>query len=320
LNAKIKVIADTGLLVALLDRSNKHHKAATRWLRQFSGTLVSVEPVLTETSFFLNPENTAKLIDQIAAGWIELHSPDAIGYGRIATLLRKYAELDPDLSDIALVWLAEVTGIKAIVTVDVTDFSTYRINGKSKFELIPWQSANWLNQGLNVAEELLPLSLPSSYSWLGIPYATADASSPSEHACLIAIVGHHWQNKNQLNVRQSGSKIQIVPIYERENRMPNTTNSFEIDWTGCELVERVFGKVSGRPVVRGTRILADTIVQDAELGSTLEEIQENYPDLSMSSIQQLVAFARSRPVHTLNWPRKTRIVSGVGLWSIQPEE
>jgi uncharacterized protein (DUF433 family) len=81
--------------------------------------------------------------------------------------------------------------------------------------------------------------------------------------------------------------------------MLNTMNNAEIDWTGCELVERVSGKVSGRPLVRGTRILADTIVQDAELGSTLEEILENYPDLSMSAIQQLVAFARSRPVHNL---------------------
>ena len=61
----------------------------------------------------------------------------------------------------------------------------------------------------------------------------------------------------------------------------------EIDWTGCELVERVPGKVSGRPIVRGTRIMVDTIVQDAELGSTLEEIHENYPDLSVSAIQRL---------------------------------
>ena len=66
----------------------------------------------------------------------------------------------------------------------------------------------------------------------------------------------------------------------------------EIDWTGCELVERISGKVSGRPVVRGTRILADTIVQDAELGSPLEEIRENYPDLSLTVIQQLISFAR----------------------------
>ena len=66
-----------------------------------------------------------------------------------------------------------------------------------------------------------------------------------------------------------------------------------IDWTGCKLVERIPGKVSGRPVVRGTRILADTIVQDAELGSPLEEIQENYPDLSPTAIQQLISFAHA---------------------------
>ena len=75
----------------------------------------------------------------------------------------------------------------------------------------------------------------------------------------------------------------------------STINSeSDIDWTDCELVERVPGKVSGRPVVRGTRILADTIFQDAELGSSLEEIQENYPDLSLAAIQCLVTFARSR--------------------------
>jgi uncharacterized protein (DUF433 family) len=66
-----------------------------------------------------------------------------------------------------------------------------------------------------------------------------------------------------------------------------------VDWTDCELVESVPGKVSGRPVVLGTRILADTIAQDAELGSPLEEIHENYPDLSMATIQRLIAFANS---------------------------
>jgi uncharacterized protein (DUF433 family) len=74
-----------------------------------------------------------------------------------------------------------------------------------------------------------------------------------------------------------------------------TVDSY-IDWTGCELVEQIPGKVSGRPIVRGTRILADTIVQDAELGSSLEEIHENYPDLPVTAIQQLISFAHSRRV------------------------
>jgi uncharacterized protein (DUF433 family) len=73
--------------------------------------------------------------------------------------------------------------------------------------------------------------------------------------------------------------------------MPNTDSY--IDWTGCDLVERIPGKVSGRPIVRGTRILADTIVQDAELGSPLEEIHENYPDLPLRTIERLISFARA---------------------------
>ncbi len=66
-----------------------------------------------------------------------------------------------------------------------------------------------------------------------------------------------------------------------------------VDWTDCDLVEQGPGKVSGRPIVRGTRIPADTFVQDFELGSPLEEIQENYPDLSIATIQQLITFAQA---------------------------
>lgn len=67
-----------------------------------------------------------------------------------------------------------------------------------------------------------------------------------------------------------------------------------MDWGGCELVEVIAGKVSGQPVVRGTRILADTIVEDYEMGSPIEEIVENYPALSVESIQALLHFAETR--------------------------
>jgi uncharacterized protein (DUF433 family) len=42
--------------------------------------------------------------------------------------------------------------------------------------------------------------------------------------------------------------------------MANVDTESAIDWTACELIEAVPGKVSGRPVVRGTRILPDAIV------------------------------------------------------------
>jgi predicted nucleic acid-binding protein len=64
-----------------------------------------------------------------------MHRPEAHAYGRIAALLRKYRDFDPDWADVMLVWLAEATGIVRIATIDVTDFSVYRIHGRKRFEL-----------------------------------------------------------------------------------------------------------------------------------------------------------------------------------------
>jgi uncharacterized protein (DUF433 family) len=67
-----------------------------------------------------------------------------------------------------------------------------------------------------------------------------------------------------------------------------------MDWVGCDLVEIVPGKVSGQPIVRGTRILADTIIEDYEMGSPIEEIAENFPSLPIESIETLLHFAETR--------------------------
>ena len=46
----------------------------------------------------------------------------------------------------------------------------------------------------------------------------------------------------------------------------------EIDWSDCPLAEVVPGKLSGLPVIKGTRVRIDTIPESAELGETPEEI------------------------------------------------
>jgi uncharacterized protein (DUF433 family) len=66
-----------------------------------------------------------------------------------------------------------------------------------------------------------------------------------------------------------------------------------MDWAECPIVERVPGKAGGAPVVKGTRILADVIVEEFEAGSSLEEIHENYPKLSGDTIRDLIAFANA---------------------------
>ena len=67
-----------------------------------------------------------------------------------------------------------------------------------------------------------------------------------------------------------------------------------VDWSGCELVESIPDKVGGRPVVTGTRILADTVLTDQELGATVEETHESFPSLSVETIRSLRAYGHSR--------------------------
>ncbi len=70
-----------------------------------------------------------------------------------------------------------------------------------------------------------------------------------------------------------------------------------IDWTACELIEQIPGKVSGRPILRGTRILPDGIVNSYDLGESIEDIQEDWPSLSVTQIKRLIEFAHAHREH-----------------------
>ena len=63
-----------------------------------------------------------------------------------------------------------------------------------------------------------------------------------------------------------------------------------MDWSGCDVVEVVPGKVSGAPILKGTRVQADTIVENYEGGSPVEEISENF-GISVATIREVLAFA-----------------------------
>jgi uncharacterized protein (DUF433 family) len=76
--------------------------------------------------------------------------------------------------------------------------------------------------------------------------------------------------------------------------MGNAVADFGIDWMGCELIEQTPGKVSGRPVVRGTRILPDGIVNSYDMGESIESICEDWPSLSVAQIERLIEFAHSQ--------------------------
>jgi uncharacterized protein (DUF433 family) len=63
-----------------------------------------------------------------------------------------------------------------------------------------------------------------------------------------------------------------------------------MDWTGCPLVEINPKKVSGAAILKGTRVQADSIIENYEGGSPVEEISENFA-IPESTIRELLAFA-----------------------------
>jgi predicted nucleic acid-binding protein len=64
------VLLDTGFIVALLDRSERFHKACARTVREVEAPLVTCEAVITESCYLLRNLSGAPeaVIENIAAG------------------------------------------------------------------------------------------------------------------------------------------------------------------------------------------------------------------------------------------------------------
>jgi uncharacterized protein (DUF433 family) len=63
-----------------------------------------------------------------------------------------------------------------------------------------------------------------------------------------------------------------------------------MDWSGREIVEVVPGKVSGRPVIRGSRAPADHVIENHNAGESIEDIAYNF-DLESGNIRTVLAYA-----------------------------
>jgi uncharacterized protein (DUF433 family) len=75
--------------------------------------------------------------------------------------------------------------------------------------------------------------------------------------------------------------------------MANLDTDADIDWMACELIEKIPGKVSGRPIVR-VRALCRTPLLTVTAGETIEELREGFPSLSVDQIKRLIEFAHAQ--------------------------
>jgi len=128
-----RVLVDTGPLVAILSSTDQHHEICVETLRHLPGPLLSCWPVMTEAAWLLRayPRAVQQLLRSADSGFLELLPLAG------AEAMKSYADIQPQLADAALVYLADREGIDTIFTLDRRDFSVHRSAGKRPFRIVP---------------------------------------------------------------------------------------------------------------------------------------------------------------------------------------
>ncbi len=133
-----RILADTGLLVALFHPADRLAPFARSYLRGHRHPLATVAPVIVETCFFLSSAEKLQLLDWARRGGVAVVETRVDAYPEIAAILLRYADRDIDLADAALIWLANASGQHRILTLDERDFSAYRLKRGKRFDLVRW--------------------------------------------------------------------------------------------------------------------------------------------------------------------------------------
>jgi predicted nucleic acid-binding protein len=132
------VLLDTGVIVALLDRSERLHKACAEAVQQIEAPLITCEAVIAESCYLLRSVDgaSAAVIENVSAGIFQIPfqlSHEAAG---VRQVLRKYRDRQIDLADACLIRLADEFGTGDILTLD-GDFAVYRWRRNKTFRMLP---------------------------------------------------------------------------------------------------------------------------------------------------------------------------------------
>jgi predicted nucleic acid-binding protein len=116
----MNAIADTGFLVAYLQRRDTHHAWAVAIAQRIITPLLTCEAVLAETAFHL--QSTEAMLALVTSGMVRPALVVTDHLTRIAELAAIYADRNPDLADLCLVRLSELFPKHPVITTHTSDF------------------------------------------------------------------------------------------------------------------------------------------------------------------------------------------------------
>jgi uncharacterized protein len=135
--AAIKILADTGPLVAYLSQTDQHHRWAAAAFGSFYEPIYTCEAVVSEALFLLrsadlDSETFLKLMER---GAVQIAFNLEENRADVFNLLRKYSDQPMSLADACLVRMAELSSNCQVFTTD-KDFLVYRRKGRSVIPIL----------------------------------------------------------------------------------------------------------------------------------------------------------------------------------------
>jgi uncharacterized protein len=135
-------LIDSGPLIALFAVDDRHHarfdalvnEQSLRGLR-----LLTTWPCIVEASFLLEIPQRYEMLKWVELGGVVVYPFEPAHLGDIVRWMRRYSEAgkrEMDLADASLYWLAVESGVTEIMTIDVTDFSRFRLPRGKAFTLL----------------------------------------------------------------------------------------------------------------------------------------------------------------------------------------
>lgn len=132
-------LVDTGAIVALLNRDDQWHEACVDAFESMHLPLATSAAVLAEVFHLLGDRTRAVNVAWafLGSGAVTVLPIDDSDAPSLEALMKKYRDRPMDFADATLVHLAKRERLTTVFTVDRADFSTYRIEGKRKFRVVP---------------------------------------------------------------------------------------------------------------------------------------------------------------------------------------
>ena len=131
------ILIDTGVIVALLDRSEQSHPKCASAVEAYQAPLLTCEAVIAESCYLLGklPGASECVLENVIRGVFQIPFQLSSAAAGVHHILKKYRDVRIDFADACLIHLAGETKTGDILTLD-RDFEFYRWGNNKPFHLL----------------------------------------------------------------------------------------------------------------------------------------------------------------------------------------